>query len=172
MKTLLVALLFTVLAGCSKTPRRTVADVAQQVFGGPEHMAAMSSSAGVTAYRLHSKPHKDGPSEAWALAGYDQGENVQLSNSQVVLIKQLLQQPTSYDFDVISLCIPEYGVLLVFHTQPQDIRLALCFHCGQMAVFEGDRTLNKLDNFFPMRPKLLSLAKVLFPKDPEIQGLQ
>lgn len=135
-------------------------------------MSAMSSSAGITAYRLHSKPYKDGPPEAWALAGYAQGESVQLSNSQVILIKQLLQQPSSYDFDVISLCIPEYGVLLVFHAQPQDIRLALCFHCGQMAVFEGDRSLNKLDNFFPMRPNLLSLAKSLFPKDAEIQDLQ
>jgi len=131
-------------------------------------MSAMSSAAGITAYRLHSKPHKDGPSEAWALAGYTQGESVQLSNSQVTLVKQLLQQAPSYDFDVVSLCIPEYGVLLVFHAQLQDIRLALCFHCGQMAVFERDRTLNKLDNFFPMHPTLLSLAKALFPKDAEI----
>ena len=137
-------------------------------------MTAMSSATSVTAYRLHSKPNKDkdSPSEAWTLAGYARSESVQLSDSQVAEVKWLLQQPISYDFHSLSNCIPDYGVLFVFHTEPQEIRVALCFACGQIAIFEGDRRLNKLDNFEPMRPKLLVLAKALFPKDAEIQALR
>lgn len=171
LKTALIVLLGAMLSGCGKSSRLTAADVAQRVFGGSEHMAAMSSASRATAYDIQSKP--DG---LWAadpvLAGYAQSEKVLLSDSQLTLIKQLLQQPASYDFDRSSLCIPHYDVLFVFRTQPHDLRVGLCFTCSQLAVLEGDHMVNKLDDFSPMRPKLLSLAKALFPTAPEIQRLQ
>lgn|GEM_PF-6525251 len=106
------------------------------------------------------------------LDGYAQGEKLNLSDSQLALLKQLLQEPTSYDFDSGSLCLPHYDVLFVFHTRPRDIRVGLCFSCEQLTVVEGDHLLNDADDFHPMRPKLLVLAKTLFPNDPEIQRLQ
>jgi len=159
------------LSGCAKKTRFTVADVAEQVFGDSEHMAAMASATSVTAYRLHSKSNDDGSSDESFLAGYTQSEPVQLSDPQVLFVKQLFRQPTSYDLEAISLCIPNYGILLVFHSQPHDIRVALCLQCDQLAVFAGDRRLNKADLFDPMRPKVVSLAKALFPKDSEIESL-
>lgn len=171
MRTILLFALIG-LAGCSKKPQFTEADVAKQIFGDSKQMLAMVSAPSVTAYRLRPKTESDA-SVGSLVDGYTQGDPVPLSSQQTEAIKHLLRQPASYRLDVLSACIPEYGMLLTFKTEPYDIRVAVCFRCNQFAVFEQDRRLNlEADVMSPMRPQLVSLAKTLFPADPEIESLE
>jgi hypothetical protein len=171
-KSLSVVFLCVALTGCTKRPRYTSADVAQRIFGGSEHMAALTAAHSATAYDLDAKMDSaDSVYEPFTRV-YVKGKSTLLSDAQLTLVKQLFQKPSSYAFDQGSLCIPHDDVLFVFHTSPRDIFVGICFTCDQLVVLEGDQMLNSQSDFHPMRPQLLSLSKTLFKNDPEIQRLQ
>jgi hypothetical protein len=99
---------------------------------------------------------------------------VVLSASQAAEVKQLLQQPASYSFNSGKACLPNYDVLLVFHNRPHDVEVALCFSCRMLGVFAGPtaRRLNSEEDFDPIHPQLVALARALFPNVPHIQQLK
>jgi len=54
------------------------------------------------------------------------------------------------------------------------IRIAFCYQCNQLAVFDGDKPdrVNRQEDFDPIRTQLVAVAKAIFPADPEIQALK
>jgi len=67
--------------------------------------------------------------------------------------------------------MPNFGVLLTARSGDKIVRIALCFKCGQIGVFEGaeggGKRVNSKDEL-AQAGFLMALAKQLFPNDPEL----
>ena len=146
--------------------------VIQYVFKNQQIFDTMASAQLVTAQRLHQR--NDGNQEL--LSGYDQGTVVTLTADQAENVKDLLQSPWSYAWDTVKSGMPDYGVLFRFQSAGGTVRVAFCFSCRQVGVFDGDddslKLVNSNSNFDPMRAQMVSLLKEIFPNDKEIQALQ
>ena len=146
-------------------------DVVNQVFRDREVFSVIQTPQSVTAQLLHSK---NGGSDT--LDGYTKDAPVGLEPRQIQAIQNLLEKPGSYRWGVTRTCTADYGVLLNFRLQGQDVCVALCFKCNLIGVFDGDgdnaKTISEGCLFDPMRPQLIAICKEIFPNDKEIQGLQ
>ena len=146
-------------------------DVIIQVFKDREIFSVIQSPQAVTAQLLHSK---NGGSDK--LDGYIEDAPAGLSPQDIQSIQNLLGKPASYRWGIGNTCIPDYGVLLNFRSQGHTVRVALCFKCNMIGVFDGDDDsadqINKEYLFDPMRPQLIAISKEIFPNDKEIQGLK
>src|SRR5258708_42170 len=150
----------------------TQQDVIQQVFSNQKNFNAITASQQITAQLLH----KIDDADQTRLIGYHKDAPVPVSSEQIQKIKSLLQNPSSYRWNIGNACIPDYGVLFTFHSDQRTVRVAICFKCELLAVFEGEDDNGKAVSedriFSPMRPQLVTIAKSLFPNDKEIQGLK
>jgi hypothetical protein len=119
----------------------TLKDVIQDVFKNRETFDTVALSSDVTAQRLHER--KD-PQNVYAdpvlIRCYDKDKRVSVSPDNIKKIQKLLQDPASYDWDSIARCGPEYGVLLNFRSGGRTVRVALCFQCSQIGIFDGTVT--------------------------------
>lgn len=90
------------------------------------------------------------------------------------MLQQLLQQPSSYSWNSVNACLPDYGVLLTFRSDSQIVRIALCLECNMLGVFDGDHPdrVNSKNEFDPVRTQLVAVAKAIFPNDSVIQALK
>jgi hypothetical protein len=115
-------------------------------------------------------------SDSGILFGYAKAAPVGLSPEQIQTIQKLLEKPASYRWSRPVNCIPEYGVLFNFHSDGRTVRVAFCFRCGQLGVFDGEddskEQINRVDMFNPMRGRVLAICKEIFPNDKEIQELK
>ena len=148
----------------------TQQELIQGVFAGQQNFDVVTSSPQVTVQRLHEKP--DGRPDQ--LTGYTKDAPLTLSPEQARKIKDLLKSPSSYIWNLKSNCIPHYGVLFNFQSGGHTVRVALCFKCRIIAVFDGedDNAKQISDGLFdPMRDQLVAISKTLFPNDKEIQAL-
>jgi hypothetical protein len=147
-------------------------DVVQKVFKGQENFDVVTSSQQVTAQLLHKIDERSGVN----LSDYVKDNPILVSPAEFQKIKNLMRSPSSYRWDVGSSCIPDYGVLLIFRSGQRTVRVAICFKCELLAVFEGEDDNGKVVSedriFSPMRPQLVTIAKSLFPNDKKIQGLK
>jgi hypothetical protein len=150
----------------------TKQDVILQVFKDREVLSVIQFSQSATAQRLH--PKNGGGSDT--LDGYTKDAPVGLSPQQIKSFQDLLEKPTSYHWGIGNSCIPDYGVLLNFRSEGETVRVAICFKCNMLGVFDGNddsaKQINSQYIIDPMRPQLIALAKQIFPNDKEIQGLQ
>ena len=123
----------------------------------------------MTAERLHFR--NDPKLSYWDLNSYDRGPSVALDPLQIYRAQQVLTQESTYDWRMESLCMPNFGVLLTARSGDKIVRIALCFKCGQIGVFEGadggGKRINSKDEF-AQTGFLLALATQLFPNDPEL----
>jgi len=73
----------------------------------------------------------------------------------------------------INACFPNYGVLLTFRTDQRPVRVALCFECDMLAVFDGDSP-DRINRQEAMNTptQLVMFAKAIFSNDTEIQALK
>lgn len=146
-------------------------EVIQRVFKDQEIFGVMTNSPQVTAQRLHRK--SDGDQDL--LSGYTRDNPVTLSADQSQQIKSLLKSPFSYRWDVRT-CMPNYGVVYNFQSGGHTVRVAFCFRCNIIGVFDGDNDtsnqVNFTSQFDPMRRPMIALSKTLFPDDKEVQVLQ
>ena len=149
----------------------TQQDVILQVFKDREIYSVIQDPQLVSVQRLHSK--EGGTNK---LDGYNKDSSVGPSPQEVQAIQSLLEKPASYRWGYGRTCIPDYGVLLNFRLQGHTVRVALCFKCNMIGVFDGNDDsadqINKEYLFDPMRPQLIAICKEIFPNDKEIQGLQ
>ena len=112
-----------------------------------------------------------------ALKGYDIAPEVPVAPREFQKIQQLLQQPSSYDWGPYEKgCIVDYGVVFTFRSEHRTVRVALCFNCNWLGVFDGlDESLANINSemdFDPIRPQLVAIAKAIYSDDPEIQSLK
>jgi hypothetical protein len=148
--------------------------VIRYVFKNQEIFDVMTSSPQVTAQRLHLKSDRE-KYDPDLLSSYDQDAPVTLTANEAQTLRSLLQSPWSYDWDVQT-CGPEYGVVFRFQSHGHTVRVAVCYRCEELGVFDGDddssRLINDTKVFKPMRPQLVAIAREIFPNDKEIQGLK
>ncbi len=166
-----VALAFFVLFGWRLYPH-TQQDVIERVFRNRQIFDVVMSSQQVTVQSLH----KNGEEPQEILAGYTNDAPVLLSAEQAQKIKNLLTAPSSYLWNVGNSCMPDYGVLFNFQTGGHTVRVALCFKCRMVGVFDGEDNkagqVNYEYLFDPMRKQLAAICIAIFPNDKEIQALQ
>jgi hypothetical protein len=146
-----------------------------QVFGSLQVRESLNAAEGVTARRLHRREGR--PHGSVKLDDYTQDDSIPVDLSQARVIKSLLQDPSSYDWQTGSSksCVLNYGVLLSFQTPQRTVRVALCLDCLFLGVYDGTN-----DNvapvgsaeFDPARKKFVDLAKSIFPKDAAIQAIR
>ena len=161
-----LVLLICVLAACSQPSK-----VAKEVFGNQQRLDSFLASRQITAQRLH---YRGDPHNPWSLASYSEDSPVQVAPAQAHMLQQLLQQPSSYSWNSVNACLPDYGVLLTFRSDSQIVRIALCLECNMLGVFDGDHPdrVNSKNEFDPVRTQLVAVAKAIFPNDSVIQALK
>jgi|SRR5579859_2783330 len=166
IRTGLLVLSVFVLAASSQPSR-----VAKEVFGDQQRLDSFLASQQVTAQRLHYRRNHTDPS---SLDNYDKDNPVPVATAQAYIVQQLLQQPSSYPWDSVENCVPDYGVLLTFHNDKQDVRIALCFECDLLGVFDGNhpKQINSKEECYLIHTQLVAVAKAIFPNDSAIQGLK
>jgi hypothetical protein len=148
-------------------------DVQAEIFGGQRNFDAFMSTHFFTMERLHAVPtdsENPYPREPDNLSSYRRQNPVRLSSEQIKELKNLLTRPSSYEWDSTKACLPNYGVLLTVHSNP-EIRIALCFECDMLAVYVGHNTakqVNAEDDFDSISQRLLAIAQVVYPKDSEL----
>jgi hypothetical protein len=145
-------------------------ELIERVFRDQEVFNAMINSPRVTAQRLQGK--SEGNPDL--LSSYTRSAPVTLAADQAQQIKNLLQNPSSYLWDVTS-CLPVYGVVYNFQSGVHTLHVAFCFKCNVIGIFDGDNdasnSINFTSQFNPMRGQMIALSKSLFPKDGELQTL-
>ncbi len=148
----------------------TKQDVIEQVFRDREIYYAISFPQQVTAQRLHSKG-----SDVQKMSGYTKDEAIVLTPDEIDALKTILKPPTSYRWR-ISASSPDYDILLTFHCDGRNIRMAFSFKNNMFGVFDGEddnaQAVNTEYLFDPMRDKLVAVTKTIFPNDKDIQALQ
>lgn len=149
----------------------------QKIFGGQQNYDAFATSTNVTAQLLHRRSNVIGEApDAVKLIGYNIDPPCKLTSSQVEQIQNLLKTPSSYTFSIgEKACVPDYGILFNFRSNQKTIRVALCIKCKILAVFLGeDDNSGQIGggDFDPSCGQFISLAKAIFPNDPEIQALR
>jgi hypothetical protein len=149
----------------------TLQDVIQQVFNSRENDYVIAYPQEVTAQVLHQNT-----GDGTTLDEYSKDAPVTLSLVQIRQLRALLQDPKSYHWGMGKTCNPDYGVLYHFRAQGHTIRVAVCFKCDVLGVFDGDddhaTRINNQSLFTPMHAQLIAFTKTLFPDDKTIQALQ
>ena len=141
-------------------------DIGEEIFGSEANLKVFATSETMVARRL-----KRISTAGNSLSNFEPVSEAPVSQSNMDLLRHLVQQQSSYDWGVVSYCIPEYGILLSTRGEGgKTVQIALCFECLQFSVFEEDTLVSTLD-FTKMRKRLAALIKPLFPNDPEIQAL-
>jgi len=90
-------------------------------------------------------------------------------------VQQLLLQESTYDWRMETLCLPDFGVLLTARSEDKVLRIALCFKCGQIGVFDapggtGER-VNSKDELAQIGA-LWALMGQLFPDDRDFKRVK
>lgn len=152
--------------------RPTQQDVIQKVFGNQQNYDTFVFSQKVTAQLLH----KQDEANPIKLKGYNSDAPISLSSEEIQKIKPLLQNPPSYLWNIGNNCIPDYGVLFTFHSEQRTVRVAVCFKCNMLGVFDSkDDNAGQINSEYiidPMHAQLVALVKSIFPNDPTIQSLK
>lgn len=169
--------LLILAAGHHYWQKRSLSDrVIPEIFGSKDVFDAFVSGSNVTAQRLHWRPEKLTNSPG-GLSGYEHEKPLPVAPALAQKVQLLLQRASSYDWAPYAKgCIVDYGVLLTFHSGKRTVRVALCFNCNWLGIFDGEdeksNAVNREDDFDPIRRQLVSVVKAIFPDDAEIQDLK
>ncbi|HXI72558.1 MAG TPA: hypothetical protein VNN22_19625 [Verrucomicrobiae bacterium] len=152
--------------------RPTQQDVIQKVFSNQRNFDIFLASEKVTAQLLHKRV----ATESEKLSGYERDAPVSVSQEETQKIKLLIQNPSSYLWNIANSCITDYGVLFTFHADNRTLRIAVCLKCRELGVFDSeDESAEPVKSEYitkSMREQLVTIAKSIFPNDPAIQSLK
>ncbi len=163
---------YGVLYWRSRSPKP---DVPIAVFGSRQTLTAFLSSADVFAERLHYRgASRQNP---WKLDSYDRDTPIALSRDQALTIQQLFAQESTYGWRFNKMSAPNYGVLVTARSDQSTVRVALCFECYVLGVYDSEdgsaNCVNRENDFIPHASRtLIKLSKEFFPNDPDIQRLK
>ena len=142
------------------------------VFGSQQTLDAFLSASDVTAERLHYR--RASPQNPWRLDSYDRDAPIPVTAEQANTIRQVFAQESSYGWQFGKMCAPNYGVLLTARSGHSTVRIALCFECYILGVYDSAddtaKPVNREKDF--VSRSLATLAKQLFPNDSDIQSLK
>ena len=147
--------------------------VGNDVFRTREVLVTFRDANEVTAERLHYR--RSSPQNPFRLDSYDHDTPVAVASVDAEEMQRLLLQRSSYVWESAKACAPDYGMVFTFRRAGATVRVALCFECEMLGVFDGARSdaqgINAEGDFDPITVPLAAIAKHTFPNDPEIQRL-
>jgi hypothetical protein len=146
------------------------------VFGSQHTLDSFLSATDLTAERLYYR-RSSPSSNSYKLESYDRGTAVPMTAKQASRVKQLFVQENFYGWQFSKMCAPNYGVLLTAHSGQSTVRIAICFECYMLGVYDSSegnvKPVNRESDFVPPASStFVRLTKELFPYDPEIQKLK
>jgi hypothetical protein len=148
--------------------------VQRDVFRSRAALATFTAASDVTAERLHYR--RDSPQNPFRLNSYDHDAPVAVAPAEAQQIQDLLLRRSSYVWDSAKMCAPDYGVVLTFRRADAVVRVALCFECDMLGIYDSPEAaaqeINLEGDFDPIRTLLAAVAKRVFPNDSDIQRLQ
>jgi hypothetical protein len=148
--------------------------VQRDVFRSPAVFATFRAATDVTAERLHYR--HDSPQNPFRLDSYEHEVPVVVSPSDAQQIQRLLLQHSSYVWESAKPCAPNYGLVFTFRRADALVRVALCFECDTLGIYDSAdadaQEINREGDFDPIRTLLAAVAKRVFPNDSDIQRLQ
>jgi hypothetical protein len=149
-------------------------DITRDVFGSAQALLTFRAAQSVSAQRLHYR--RDNPQNPWKLENYVQDAPVAVAPEQARELQRLLVQESSYGWGYVKACAPNYGVLLTFRAEQTAVRVALCFECNTLGIYDTPheiaKDINREEDFDPARRPLVAIAKAVFPTDSVIQALK
>ena len=166
MKTLLCALLMTATLGCQSGSARV-----EQLFGGPEAMAALRAPDSTQAWRTTAKfSVKEGTETKGKLADYViLNGPVPLKESISTAIAGLLKKDI-YEWNMAKGCEPIPGVAIEYTKGGDKLLVFTCFECDSLITYLNVKRVGGED-FERIHRALAIEVKKIFPNDPPIQKL-
>jgi len=159
---LMMVVLLVPAAGCVSP-----AEAHKTVFGSEAAAAVVRDATTVQAYRLASPSFFEQTLDKYEMAAGP----VAVPAKQADQLKQLLLDPSSYDFSSAKSCLPDHGVRIEFVHNNRKVDVLLCFECRILSVYDGGQSVGGED-FDPINSQLVAIVKQLFPKDQAIQALK
>jgi hypothetical protein len=86
-------------------------------------------------------------------------------------LRAIFADDSIYDWERAKGCEFDPGVAIRFTKTSASLDVLLCFHCDELAVYRGTTRVGGED-FDVARPRLVAIAKRLFPADDKIQALK
>lgn len=143
----------------------------QQLYGGPVSMEILAAPDTVEAFRID--PRLPAPDPAAPRIGdfNIRSGPVAVGAAEAAELTAILRDPETYDWWTAKGCEFRPGVGLRIVRNSSRVEIALCFECDELMIFRHGRRVN-MEDFDSARPRLVALAKSLFPGDAEIQALR
>ena len=166
MKTLLCALLMTATLGCQSGSARV-----EQLFGGPEAMAALRAPDSTQAWRTTAEfAVKEGTETKGKLADYViLNGPVPVKESISTAIAGLLKKDI-YEWNMAKGCEPIPGVAIEYTKGGDKLLIFFCFECDILLTYLNGKRVGGED-FDRIHRALANEVKKIFPNDPAIQKL-
>ena len=93
----------------------------------------------------------------------------QLKAADAKLFSTVFTNFGSYQWGVMKMCLPDFGVKLKFSRNNSSVVILLCFDCDILDVTFNGKT--KSENFDPTHGRLVNLVQKIFPNDSELKKL-
>lgn len=142
-----------------------------QLYGGATSIGVLAEPQTVEAFRIAPAPGGPDPSvprigDHRIVAG-----PVIADAATVKEVTALLLDPETYDWYRAKGCDFRPGVGLRFVRDASRVEIAVCFECDEIKIWRMGRTVG-MEDFDAARPRLVAIAKRLFPADADIQALE
>ena len=159
-------LLLLALAACRGPDWRV-----SQLYGGATSMGVLATPQAVEAFRIDpALPPKDPAAARIGDFAVTAGPVV-VDAATVAELSSILLDADTYDWMRAKGCDFQPGVGLRFVKDASRVEIALCYECDELMIFRIGRRVG-MEDFDAARPRLVAVAKKLFPDDPKIQALR
>lgn len=149
------------IVGCSDSTENL-----NSVFGGSAAIETLQNARSVNAFRLaNSSEHHVRMSDYEFTDG-----PVVVPADSILTLRSTLLDASSYEWDSVKGCIPNYGVRIQFKNRLEVVDVLFCFECDILAVYYNGVMVGGED-FDNVHGTFLSVIKELFPDDIAIQEL-
>ena len=166
MKMILCAILLAATLGCQSSSAKV-----EQLFGGPEAMAALGAPDSTQAWRTTAEfAVKKGTETKGKLADYvilngPVPVNEKISTAIAELVKKDI-----YEWNMAKGCEPIPGVAIEYTKGTDKLLIFFCFECDILLTYLNSKRVGGED-FDRIHRALANEVKKIFPNDPAIQKL-
>lgn len=137
-------------------------------FLGTDRLAVLGGATRAESWRI--APMQPATPPADGFRGYPViGQGPALTAAQLDEFRRVALDAASYDFARAKGCEFQPGVALRLHAGDRSLDVLLCFSCDEWEFWLGDARV--IEDFDPVRPALVTLARALFPDDEVLRGL-
>lgn len=141
------------------------------LLGGATSIDVVTAPQSVEAFRIDPHPARMGETRAVVGAHPVTAGPVAVDAAGAAELRAVLLDPDTYDFTRAKGCDFTPGVAFRLVKDASRLEIVVCFECDEMSFWRLGRRVGHED-FDAARPRLVALAKRLFPGDAKIQALE